>query len=80
MQQIVRYPSEIFSNPMIEHFRCTYCNKIMLDPIKDAENHMFCRQCIIECINRHLLCPTTGHTIVLSEIHDIDPELKVMYG
>lgn len=52
------YPLNIFISPPGDDFTCPICTDILRDPTQCPNGHLFCRHCIIQCINIKPKCPT----------------------
>ena len=62
------FDEDRFTGEVDDDFRCSICRDIIEDPIASQCEHVFCKVCIVEWLQRELSCPVDREPLIRSQL------------
>src|SRR5438477_513432 len=71
-------PEAMWVYAHLELLTCKICDNIFDDPRQDAEEHLFCFQCLKNVIEKDGKCPVGGETIRIEALTPVPNQFKLI--
>ncbi|XP_077989618.1 uncharacterized protein LOC144443895 [Glandiceps talaboti] len=75
-------PLSIPVKPLLEHLSCPICMSVLTNTYMTPCGHRYCKDCIVECVNRRHKCPCCNRDIVsnnqLIQDHQFDSLIQII--